>query len=220
MGAEWFSDEVFSYLSKNKDVEVTIQELMEVSGRSREQVQGSVGNLRRRKGANIDTPVPGRVYIYRGMGQPRYEEMMPSNNSIASPVLKVLQDNRGKNVTISQLLEETGLEAHKIRNAINHMKARGLQVRTIIRGQAWVFEETDRPVPTPDPVVQKIVEKVYESTEETPKVTPTPPPSVERGKFVMPRPHADNEFMRVISRKPNRVVLEDAEGTIWIANEL
>ena len=79
MGHKWFADVVFEYLAKNRDVEVGIQELMEETGRDRHQVQGAINNLRKRKQCVIQAPVPGRVFVYRGMGTP--DEAMASSPS-------------------------------------------------------------------------------------------------------------------------------------------
>lgn len=87
MGHKWFADVVFDYLAKNRDVEVGIQELMEETGRDRHQVQGAINNLRKRKQCVIQAPVPGRVFVYRGMGTP-IEAMASSPSQITQKKLE------------------------------------------------------------------------------------------------------------------------------------
>lgn len=183
MGSKWFADVVFDYLMKNKNVEVTIQELMDETGKDRHQVQGAINNLRRRKGAIILSPSPGRVFVYQGMAQAQNIER--EDGSVVSQVPGAQPPSNVKPVAF-------------------YPPAEAVMAKTEERLKA--NPDNRPPVGTVDPAQAA-------TTVKTPGGTLV-------GKFVMPRPHTDNEFMRVISRTEERVLLEDAHGKVWRATEI
>lgn len=161
MGSKWFADEIFEILVQNKNVEVTVGQLEKATGKSRHQVQGAINNLRRRKGAVIVSPSPGRVFVYQGMA--------PAEN--------------------------------------------------VEREDGSVVSEPKQPAPI-EAMFDKVEQRLANNPDNKPATTVKTPGGTLVGKFVMPKPHTDNEFMRVISRTNERVLLEDAHGKVWRATEI
>lgn len=169
---------------------------------------------------------------------------MPTNNLISGPVLEVFINNRDIEVTLNQLRQETGFEDNRIRAAITHMRAKGIKLDQVLKGQCWIYRTppgakvVKAPENLPRPIVEvekAFLESVKEEEPVSPPVpapprkpvyavpTPQPRPPVGDGgggRFIMPAPHKENEFFRVVSRNAERVLLEDAQGKVWRATEI
>jgi hypothetical protein len=70
MGFPRVSDKLIDYLSRNKNMNVTLTELVEATGLDKKQISNALGTLRTRYGLDIQTIMTGNVWKYRGGGIP------------------------------------------------------------------------------------------------------------------------------------------------------
>lgn len=64
MGAPRTTDKILEFLSEHQNINVTLSEIMKVTGLTKDQVQSGVNNLRTRHGLNIETVMAGQLWIY------------------------------------------------------------------------------------------------------------------------------------------------------------
>jgi len=154
--------------------------------------------------------------------KPKEVLIMPKGmNTVTGPVLKFLNERRGLQVTIHELVEATGLEEDKIRASLSYLRSKLFSIDTVVTGQCWIYRSA--------PVGEVVKEAPPVAIHEKPTVTVplderpglvTSPPVDNKPKFTMPAISKDVEFFRVISRNEERVLLEDASGKIYKATEI
>jgi len=64
MGAPRTADKIIDFLSEHPNINVTLNEIIQVTGLKKEQVQSGMSNLRSRNGLNIETLVAGQLWTY------------------------------------------------------------------------------------------------------------------------------------------------------------
>jgi|SRR4051812_15365863 hypothetical protein len=64
MGAPRTTDKIIDFLTEHANINVTLTEIMQVTGLTKSQVQNGIGTLKNRNNLNIETKLAGQVWIY------------------------------------------------------------------------------------------------------------------------------------------------------------
>lgn len=165
-----------------------------------------------------------RFLVRDAVQKPREVLIMPKGmNTVTGPVLKFLNERRGSQVTIHELVEATGLEEDKIRASLSYLRSKLFHIDTVVTGQCWIY----RSAPVGEVVKEAPAPTIIESTGTVTGRAPLekqsieqPPTALSKPKFTMPAISKDVEFFRVVSKNEERVLLEDAFGKIYKATEI
>lgn len=126
-------------------------------------------------------------------------------NTVTGPLLSYLEEHRGEQVTLPEIKNAIECSDNQIRASLSYLRGKNFAIDTVVTGQCWIY----RAAPT-KPVVEKT------NTEEVVKPTPkpTPPP------MIMPNRVETNEYLRVVDRSDERLILIDVRGKIYKAVEI
>lgn len=122
---------------------------------------------------------------------------------ISPLIIKTLEENEGRRVTLGQLTQALGFEDNpkdngRIRTAISNLKMKnGMPIHTVVQGQVWMYGE-------------EITEDVR--------------PPIDRARSRRKDPNAQafdgSSTMSIIGRTETGVLLKDSDGVIWQAKKL
>lgn len=130
-------------------------------------------------------------------------------NTVTGPVLAYLNEKRGLQVTLPELMKATDCNESQIRACLSYLRGKDFNIETVVTGQCWIYRSAPK-----SEVVREAPAPEVENT------SPMPAPPTPKPKFTMPVVSKDVEFFRVVSRTEERVLLEDAQGKIYRATEI
>lgn len=139
-------------------------------------------------------------------------------NTVTGPLIAYLEEHRGQQVTLPELMKATNCNEIQVRASLTYMRGKNFDIETVVTGQCWVYraapeskvaEETK--APTEEVIKAPLVEK---HVTVVPHSVPGPPP------MVMPKRIETNEYLRVVDRSEERLILIDARGKIYKAVEI
>lgn len=156
--------------------------------------------------------------------------------SVIDQIMPVFVRNKNIEVTVEELVEETGLTKAQIRNCVSNMRQRGVDIQVVITARIWIYrglKEDSKGSFRAAAVIDREVTAEMEKTPPIPKPGPPPgkpitpafqppvatPPMKPRGQLVMPSPNHQVEMFRVVHKSDTRVILESADGRLWRAVE-
>lgn len=102
MGSPRTTDKIIAFLSEHPNINVTLNEIMQVTSLTKAQVQSGMANLRTRHGLNIETRLAGQLWTYHpNAPAPTEEETKPVTPQVFELVGQaraglIIQDEDGK----------------------------------------------------------------------------------------------------------------------------
>lgn len=184
-----------------------------------------MGKQHNRKKARTHTQASHRrsTFISRDVVKPTEKiSIMPRGiNTVTGPVLEYLENHRGAQVTLTELKNATGCNDNQIRASISYMRGKRFAIDTVVTGQCWVYRAA------PPPPVAQETETPKESGTTTDRLT-IPSPNIEEAErpkpappaIIMPKKLDSNEYLRVVDRSEERLILIDARGKVYKAVEI
>ena len=141
-------------------------------------------------------------------------------NTVTGPLLAYFEEHRGEQVTLPELMKATNCNEGQIRASISYMRGKRFDFETVVTGQCWIYRTAPaEPMAKETETEEEPKPEVKESPVEKhvtviPHSVPGPPP------MIMPKRVETNEYLRVVDRSDERLILIDARGKIYKAVEI
>jgi hypothetical protein len=148
-------------------------------------------------------------FRFKDVAKPKEKvSIMPRGiNTVTGPLLSYLEEHRGEQVTLPELVKAVNCNEGQIRASLSYMRGKNFAIDTVVTGQCWVYRAAPK-------------ESVVEETKVEEVVTPPPTPKPGPPPMIMPKKVETNEYLRVVDRSDERLILIDARGKIYKAVEI